>query len=239
MADNLTSYGAVPANWVCSDEACPENESQTAIGHLIALGASQVHGTVDEPLNNSFPNMGAYYLYDAGYTAAESWFYNQPYLFWQNAYWGDGLAAPFAQRPRLELEGTASQLRVKAEHEAGITWMGAFQGGLLVQESSDDILEMDWAILGEADLLLVAQADVFEDRHDGLKVPAQTNASRPMGWLGIAETDWQELIPEDAQEAKSCGCNATPKTTLPFSLFLWAAALIYLKGRGFSRRRCL
>jgi len=236
MADNLTSYGAVPANWVCSEAACPENEVQTAIGHLIALGASQVHGTVDEPLNNSFPNMGAYYLYDAGYTAAESWFYNQPYLFWQNAYWGDGLAAPFAQRPHLELEGTASHLRVKAEHEAGITWMGAFQSGLLVQESSDDILEMDWAILGEADLLLVAQADVFEDRHDGLKVPAQTNASRPMGWLGITKTDWQELIPEDAQEAKGCGCNATSKTTLPYSLLLWVAALIYLKGRRSSRR---
>ena len=65
------------------------------IGHLIALGASQVHGTVAEPLNNSFPSAGAFYLYDAGYTASESWLYNQPYLFWQNAYWGDGLAAPF------------------------------------------------------------------------------------------------------------------------------------------------
>ena len=164
--------------------------------------------------------MGAYYLYDAGYTAAESWFYNQPYLFWQNAYWGDGLAAPFAQRPQLEYEVTGEQLQVMAEHEAGIAWLAAFQEGRLVQESTKGALELDLNEIDQKELLLVAQADIFEDRHDGLKVPAQMNASRPMGWSRIAPADWPELISEDSPEAQSCGCHATTKTTPPFPWFL-------------------
>ena len=209
MADNLTSYGAVPANWECSEEACPKDEVQTAVGHLIALGASQVHGTVDEPLNNSFPNMGAYYLYDAGYTAAESWLYNQPYLFWQNAYWGDGLAAPFAQRPQVDFELVGEELKVTAEHDAGITWLGVFQNGKLVQETQQATLELNVKELDQEDLLLVAQADVFEERHDGLKVPAQINVSGPMGWVQISDKDWAETVTHREEASSGCDCHSS------------------------------
>ena len=218
MVDNVTSYGAVPANWQCSDDDCPENEVQTAIGHFIALGASQVHGTVDEPLNNSFPNMGAYYLYDAGYTAAESWFYNQPYLFWQNAYWGDGLAAPFAQRPQVAYASKGTSLQVTAEHEAGITWLGAFQNGQLVQETHQSTLDLQINELGSDELLLVAEAGVFESRHDGLKVSAQINASGPMGWLQITEQDWVFSASQTDPKTSGCTCRSSNAAGLPLAL---------------------
>ncbi|MBL90641.1 MAG: hypothetical protein CMH56_02365 [Myxococcales bacterium] len=218
MVDNVTSYGAVPANWQCSDEGCPENEIQTAIGHFIALGASQVHGTVDEPLNNSFPNMGAYFLYDAGYTAAESWFYNQPYLFWQNAYWGDGLAAPFAQRPTVTYAPKGASLLVTAEHGAGITWLAAFQDGQLVQETTQSTLELQINELGAGEVLLVAQADVFESRHEGLKVSAQINASGPMGWLQITEQDWIFSASQTEPKTPGCDCRSSNAASAPLTL---------------------
>jgi hypothetical protein len=210
MVDNVTSYGAVDANWVCTDDGCPENEVQTAIGHLIALGASQVHGTVDEPLNNSFPNAGAYYLYDAGYTAAESWLYNQPYLLWQNAYWGDGLAAPFSERPVIQITTQNATVTITATHSLGIEWMGLFEEGEKVNETDLETLIIAKEALGTGGLLVVAQAQAFEERHDGLKVSAQVNRSHPMGWKRFEKEtlSWKEPPSSTLLDAKGCQCRS-------------------------------
>ena len=231
MADNVTSYGAVDANWICSDTGCPENEVQTAIGHLIALGASQVHGTVDEPLNNSFPNAGAYYLYDAGYTAAESWFYNQPFLFWQNAYWGDGLAAPFCERPRIEITTIDDTVVFEATHSKGVSWLGIFRAGQKVSEVNKETLSIKNEELGEGYFLIVAQAQSHEDSHAGLDVSAQLNHSSPMGWIyvDISEFVLDTSSPIEPKQIGGCQCHAKAKNTkepwLLGSLFLMFFAL--------------
>ena len=211
MADNVTSFGAVDANWVCSDTGCPENEVQTAIGHLIALGASQVHGTVDEPLNNSFPNAGAYYLYDAGYTAAESWFYNQPFLFWQNAYWGDGLAAPFSERPRIKITTMEDTVVFEASHSKGISWVGIFKAGQKIYEINKETLSIKKNDLGEGHILVVAQAQPYEENHAGLYVSAQLNHSSPMGWIYVDAAEFTQAMSVTVEPQKNGGCQCDAK----------------------------
>ena len=111
VACNLTSYGAVPANFHCSADGltCPENESQTSIARFVRAGATAAHGTAAEPLNNTFPNAGALLLYSAGYNLAESFLFSQRYLYWQNVLLGDPLVTPYATRPQVSVPAEAPQ----------------------------------------------------------------------------------------------------------------------------------
>ena len=80
-------------------KTCPASEAQTAIARYVRAGATGVHGAVNEPLNNVFPNAGALLLYTFGYSLGESWFYAQRFLYWQNLHLGDPLATPYGTRP--------------------------------------------------------------------------------------------------------------------------------------------
>lgn len=108
FACNLTSYGAVPSNFVCdeTETLCPESESQTSIARLVRGGVTGAHGTVAEPLNNSFPGAGMLLLYTMGYNMIESAQLTQAYLYWQNIYLGDPLTSPWAERPEVTLGQT-------------------------------------------------------------------------------------------------------------------------------------
>ena len=98
----------------------------TLRNRFIRAGATGAHGTVNEPLNNVFPNAGVYLHYTFGYSLGESWLYNQRFLYWQNIYLGDPLASPYAERPEVTIAGGAGTLsagkaiEVKASHAAGV-----------------------------------------------------------------------------------------------------------------------
>ena len=101
IADNLTSYGAAISTSRATRTAptCPASESQTSIARFIRAGATGAHGTVNEPLNNVFPNAGTMLHYTFGYSMGESYFFNQRFLYWQNIHLGDPLATPYGKRP--------------------------------------------------------------------------------------------------------------------------------------------
>lgn len=149
FAGNLTSYGAVPQNWTCdgSGDVCPASESQTSIARFVRGGLTGVHGTVAEPLNNSFPGAGMLLLYTAGYNMIESAQTTQVYLYWQNLYLGDPLTSPWAERPVVSLSEPSSlplneALELIAEHPDGIAELRLYVDGERVASSDGDTLEL-------------------------------------------------------------------------------------------------
>ena len=101
LVDNLTSYGAVPGNFAAT------GESQVSIARWVAAGVGGVHGTVDEPLNNSFPARRYLVTYVDGATLAESFLGAMPYVYWLNLVLGDPMLAPYAQRPTVTITGAS------------------------------------------------------------------------------------------------------------------------------------
>ena len=101
LIDNLTSFGAVPGNFV--DPAAGGQQSQVSVCRWLRAGATGVHGTVDEPLSNCFPSRQFLADYRAGATLAEAYGRNLPYVYWKNLVIGDPMTAPYATRPRIDL----------------------------------------------------------------------------------------------------------------------------------------
>lgn len=170
VADNLTSFGAVPRNWFCDDtgETCPASESQTSMARFIRAGASATQGTVAEPLNNVFPNAGMLILYHQGYTLGESWLYNMRFLHWVNTWVGDPLMAPFAERPVVEVPEQAPvnrPLEVLADHPDGVARLTVYVDGQRIYDDADAELPgkvpADWgaAPADIVEVLAVAVAD--------------------------------------------------------------------------------
>ena len=142
VADNLTSFGAVPRNFFCDEtgELCPENESQTSMARFIRAGASATQGTVAEPLNAFFPNAGFLILYERGYTLGEAWLYNLRFLRWVNTTIGDPLMAPFAERPLVTVpdEVPANEpLSPGATHPDGVARLAVWVDGVKVFDDAD------------------------------------------------------------------------------------------------------
>lgn len=135
IACNLTSFGAVPPNFVCTaDGKCPANESQTSVVRFVRAGATGVHGAVAEPKNSCFPNAGTLLLYTFGYNLGESYFFNQRYLYWQSLYLGDPLTTPYASRPVVTFEQVDTHVEVQAEHPDGISRLRIYVDGSLVSD---------------------------------------------------------------------------------------------------------
>ncbi|MDP6932053.1 MAG: MYXO-CTERM sorting domain-containing protein, partial [Myxococcota bacterium] len=162
IVDNLTSYGAVPQNFSCdeSGESCPASESQTSIARFVRAGATGVHGTVAEPLNNSFPSAGSLLLYTMGYNLGESFLFTQPYLYWQNLVLGDPLTSPFAERPEVDLSSADGSpqdgvltvpegglIRIEAFHSVGVSETRLFVDGAWVDDSACERLR--WPVEGD------------------------------------------------------------------------------------------
>ena len=200
ITDNLTSYGAVPNNFFCSEdgETCPSSESQTSVARFVRAGATGAHGTVNEPYNNVFPNAAALLHYAMGYNLGESYFFNQRFLYWQNLTLGDPLATPYAERPVVSLSAEAPAenrpLTLSATHPDGVRAVRLFVDGALVAEDEGDTLE--WvpgeAGFAEGDVLTayaIAEADDVELGelpdwpHRGTVVRARTQ-----GWSAVSLT---------------------------------------------------
>jgi MYXO-CTERM domain-containing protein len=118
IVDNLTSFGAAPANFE------PSGETQVSIARWVSMGVAGVHGTVDEPLNNCFPNRRFVSDYASGAPLAEAYLRRMPFAYWRNLVLGDPMAAPYAKRPKVTLEsqglgGGANALSVVATDVAG------------------------------------------------------------------------------------------------------------------------
>jgi uncharacterized protein (TIGR03790 family) len=168
IADNLTSFGAAISNFSCNaaGTVCPENENQVSIARFIRAGATGAHGTVNEPLNNVFPNAGAYLHYTFGYSMGESYFFNQRFLYWQNIHLGDPLATPYAQRPAVTIAGGASHpvnqpLVITATHPDGIARIDLYEAGKRVATSMSGTLSypLTETVGQDLDLLAVAVAE--------------------------------------------------------------------------------
>jgi hypothetical protein len=117
LVDNLTSFGAVAENFDPGGA-----EAQVSIARWVAAGATGVHGTTDEPLNNCFPSRA--FLVDAadGATLAEAFHSNLPFAYWHNLVLGDPMAAPHAIRPEVEIrppDGAPGRVFITAGDPAG------------------------------------------------------------------------------------------------------------------------
>jgi uncharacterized protein (TIGR03790 family) len=111
LVDLLESYGAVPRNF---DPG--RNPVQVPVTWFIRAGATGVHGTVAEPYAHAFPRATLFRWYSRGYGLAEAYFMSLPFLYWQNAVFGDPLAAPYAARPAVTVSVTEDAgLWVKVE----------------------------------------------------------------------------------------------------------------------------
>jgi uncharacterized protein (TIGR03790 family) len=238
LVDNVTSYGAVPGNFVCSADGtqCPASETQTSIARWVAAGATGVHGTVEEPLNNVFPNASVMLWYAMGYSAGESWLYSEQFLYWQNLHLGDPLVAPFAVRPAVEVVAEAGGvLRVRAEHPDGVDAVRLWVDDALVAESEGD--ELVWTATdppgAEVAVYAEATAASVERSVPDWPIPVVTPRPGVVGWT----TGARSLLPPDpatpggddpadaaaAPPASGCGCDAGGGS--PVALGLVASAL--------------
>jgi hypothetical protein len=260
ITDNLTSFGAAISNFFCNADGgtCPASESQTSIARFVRAGATGAHGTVNEPLNNSFPNAGALLLYTFGYSMGESYFFNQRFLYWQNIYLGDPLATPYAQRPTVTISNAGSMqpdnqpIVVHATHPAGIASINLYQSGKLVAQGTTDTLDyMPTAPIGTAlDLLAVAVATDVPVTRAGWPTANQNPHPEVQGWLAATVTVGQPMAISDGgadatvdgsmgpptSGSSGCSCRQAPtggRGALTSSVALMLAAMI---ARRRSRR---
>ena len=235
FAENITSYGAVPNNF-CED--C--DESQTSIARFVRAGASATHGTVNEPLNNVFPNAGVMLMYSQGYALGESVLYNHRYLYWQSLLLGDPLMTPFDERPTVSVGSevyAGIPLVFCGQHPRGVARMEIWMDGELLKETTGDLLEWTFDELGEVEVLVIAVA-----KGRTLSAPAWPTIeleinSDTQGWAVMAlevgeppvvDTADSGLDTGDPIVEERCGCatgSPTPWSAVP----LWA--LIALRRR--------
>lgn len=182
LVDNLTSSGAVPANF---DPTLAD--SQVSIARWVAMGVGGVHGTVAEPLNNCFPNRSLIVDYVDGATLAEAYFRRMPYVYWRNLVLGDPMLAPYAVRPVVTMPGlvegervdVARRIVVEAQDpaERGLVSLRLFVDGVEAASSAGEPIDECVAIPvgNHVQILAVAQA----------AVGAGYDAFQPKGWLAM------------------------------------------------------
>ena len=207
ITGNLTSTGAAPANFFCNaaGDVCPQSESQTSIARFVRAGATGAHGTVVEPLNNTFPNAGTLLFYTFGYNLGESYFFNQQFIYWQNIYLGDPLTTPYADRPVVtfvpqDSAAQGSTLQVQATHPDGVAEVRLYLDGTLVADATGGLL--DWGVSYSAgstlDLLAVAVAVNVDASRLGWPVEVHHPQPDVQGWRAMALTVTEPVMTGDA-----------------------------------------
>ncbi len=244
IVDNLTSYGARSNNFFCDETGtvCPESESQTSIARFVRAGATGVHGTTEEPLNNVFPHASTLLLYTAGYSLGESFLYSQPYLYWQNILLGDPLTTPWASRPTVSWVSSAEggPTLFQGEHPDGVGSMKAYLDGVLVGEAQGELLEivLNEPEGSELELLVVATASPTNLVRSGW--PEEAPLARPdvQGWDTLQVT----VGPAAGADSADSGDSGQPADPPPedctgCSSSLGGAGLLGLLGLLLVRRR--
>ena len=241
FAGNLTSYGATPNNFRCSDEAvCPGSESQTSIARFVRGGATFAHGTANEPLNNSFPGAGMFLLSTMGYSAIESAFFTSKYLYWQSIYLGDPLSSPWAERPSVNIDSNVwldAPVSIEASHTKGISELRLYVDGVRVDP---DALLSDTVGATEGDtvhLLAVAVAENPTVSRTGWPESVQQTRPDIQGWSeALVTVGPNRPVEPDTDtghggsarsEPKGSGCASAP-THLP----LWALSVLLMVCRS-------
>jgi uncharacterized protein (TIGR03790 family) len=233
VVGNLTSFGAHPNNFFCSEDEsqCPESERQTSIARWIRAGATGAHGTVNEPMNSTFPNASSLLLYTFGYSLGESWFYSQQFLYWQNLYLGDPLTMPYGDRPTLHFEAEVEEgaaLIIQAEHAFGIREIELFDDGRrIAQSDSAELIYEHGRLDGETiTFVAVATAQSKNVTRTGWPVETLKNRSRPKGWstgsILVIPAAAPEPDPEPVSET-GCQCQtvgASPLATTSLTVLL-------------------
>jgi uncharacterized protein (TIGR03790 family) len=227
FACNLTSYGAVPANFRCDDTGtvCPASESQTSIARFVRAGATGAHGTVAEPLNNPFPNAGMLVLYTSGYSLGESVLFASPFLYWQNLTLGDPLATPFAQRPAVSIPAEIAEgepVVIEASHPDGVQEIHLYVDGVHVAETEGDVLTWEHGTAQGAafELLAVATAGDHTYERPGWNTPSQLARPDTQGWTTAMIVVSPALAEGDTGEGeqKGCGCGSSGRAGLGVAL---------------------
>jgi uncharacterized protein (TIGR03790 family) len=214
FAGNLTSYGAVPKNFRCTEDGtCPENESQTSIARFVRGGATFAHGTANEPLNNSFPGAGMFLLSTMGYGVIESAFFTQRYLYWQNIYLGDPLSSPWAIRPVVSIDSDVPEnaaVQITATHPDGIAQIRLYADGVRVDQTQP----LSASIIAEAgmeiELLAVAIAENAPVTRTGWPQTEQQPRPDVQGWATA------RVIIAPATEAQDTGDDALAADTASY-----------------------
>lgn len=185
LVDNLTSFGAVPPNFRESGE-----EQQVSIARWVEQGVAGVHGTTAEPLNGVFPSRYLIVDYVDGSTLAEAYHRRLPNVYWHNLVLGDPMAAPYAVRPVITVDGAADRatlagatpITLTADDPAGrgVAWIAAFVDGEEVARADGDTLTHCLVPpAGPSTVLVVAQA--AED-------PTDARPFQPKGWVSLQVT---------------------------------------------------
>ncbi|MEL6349700.1 MAG: TIGR03790 family protein [Myxococcota bacterium] len=243
LACNLTSFGATPPNFFCSADgtSCPENESQTAIARFVRAGATGAHGTVNEPLNNSFPNAGTLLMYALGYNLGESFFFNQPVIYWQNLVVGDPLTTPFAERPTITTDAMDPQpvnrpVALTGSHPDGVREVRLYQDGVLLDTAEGDTLL--WTPSGApgdvASLMVVAIAADVSLEIDDWPGEATTVRARTQGWASVEVTLGEPVAdetPTNRGEGPRSGCQSVPVGTDAWLTAILACVLVSIRRR--------
>jgi hypothetical protein len=241
IADNLTSYGAVPDNFT------ENGESQVSIARFVASGVAGVHGTTDEPLNNCFPGRELLVDYVDGFTLGEAYFASLPFVYWRNLVLGDVMAAPYATRPIVQVNASDGEtiagdrlLIATASHPEGIARMAIYVNGATVAESLGDRVEVALTLpLEDVELLVVAQAagdgaqskgwvhrtvrgaaamdaGVIDEEDD-----AQVTADAALVSDAAAFDGGTALGPE-VEEEEGCACRGAGRPDLSISVLVFA-----------------
>lgn len=181
LVDNLTSFGAVPQNFRDT------GESQVSIARWVEQGVAGVHGTVAEPLNGCFPNRRFLVEYTLGATLAEAYLSMMPNVYWRNLVLGDPMAAPYARRPVVGVDGVTdaevlmatARVSVTATDpaERGIESLVAYLDGVEVARAETGALELCLgADAGDGDRQLLFVARAADD-------PMGERVWKPKGWV--------------------------------------------------------
>lgn len=247
IVDNITSFGAAPANFFCTEDGqdCPASESQTSIARFVRAGATAAHGTVAEPLNNVFPNAGLLLLYAQGFTLGESALYNQRFLYWQNLWLGDPLVAPFAERPSVSLAEESRldaplDALVDSDHPHGIAELVIYVDGEPLTSSGSSwptLEELGYLEGDEVEVLVVATAGTPEPLSvDGWPATEPVGFDpAPKGWSrGLVRVGPPAPTDPDDPDDEGCGC-AAPGSTGWLGLTALLPALLLRRRRRIRR----
>lgn len=223
ITDNLTSYGAAPQNFFCSDDGatCPASESQTSIARYIRAGATGAHGTVNEPLNNAFPLASSLLFYTFGYNLGESQLFALRYVYWQNQFLGDPLTTPYAERPVVTLSATTAPegqpFTISASHPDGVAEIRVYVDGAYVGGAESDTASVGIpGVEGDVhEVIAVAIAQDVGVERTGWPEPSQQPRAEVQGWVraqievvaAVVDTGEPDETGDDLGVYKEQGCG--------------------------------